>query len=233
MKFENNIYMKQQHIVAYIDLLGFKNAIKQEENLEIIEGMLNNIQQYNDSHASISTIKFEDFEENICNPAVLCVSDSIIISYPTITCTIDVILNSLCMLMVSLADIALCSGFLIRGGVAKGNMYHLNKIIFGKAYNRAYTLESEIANYPRIIIDKDVIDDKQVRNPEFIKSFYAEDIDGLYIMNFIQYLSSGSNFNKYLTIINNTINALEEGNIKSLVKWRWFKHHFLKSHLQS
>ena len=46
-------------------------------------------------------------------------------------------------------------GILIRGGITIGDVLYDEETnhLFGKAMNRAYELESKIANYPRIIID--------------------------------------------------------------------------------
>ncbi|WP_295996248.1 hypothetical protein [Rugamonas sp.] len=55
----------------------------------------------------------------------------------------------------------LSKGFLSRGGIASGKLLHRpNKdgaaIIFGPAFINAYKLESEVADFPRIIFSKEV-----------------------------------------------------------------------------
>jgi hypothetical protein len=47
---------------------------------------------------------------------------------------------------------------LVRGGIAKGKLYHRDNIVFGPALVRAHLLEVN-ANYPRIILDKGIIED--------------------------------------------------------------------------
>lgn len=49
-------------------------------------------------------------------------------------------------------------GFLCRGGISKGLLYHEKNIAFGPAMIEAYHLESKKALYPRIILSKDVED---------------------------------------------------------------------------
>ena len=44
-------------------------------------------------------------------------------------------------------------GFLVRGGVTRGDLMHDEQIVFGPALNRAYELESKEAVYPRVLID--------------------------------------------------------------------------------
>lgn len=47
-------------------------------------------------------------------------------------------------------------GFLCRGGIAKGLLYHENKIAFGQAMLDAYDLEHDEAIYPRVIFHEKV-----------------------------------------------------------------------------
>jgi hypothetical protein len=53
---------------------------------------------------------------------------------------------------------ALADGFLIRGGLTVGAIYHDNVSVFGPGLNRAYELESQIAQVPRIIVDDQIRD---------------------------------------------------------------------------
>jgi hypothetical protein len=48
---------------------------------------------------------------------------------------------------------AAINGFLLRGGVTVGDVIHEDEIVFGPGLNRAYHLESEIARYPRFVLD--------------------------------------------------------------------------------
>jgi hypothetical protein len=49
-------------------------------------------------------------------------------------------------------------GFLVRGGVTIGNIVHDDEAVFGPGLNRAHELESELADYPRIILDEVVVE---------------------------------------------------------------------------
>jgi hypothetical protein len=52
-------------------------------------------------------------------------------------------------------------GLLMRGGIAKGKLHHDEKIMFGPAFLEAYGIESTIANYPRVVLSRDVYRDYQ------------------------------------------------------------------------
>jgi hypothetical protein len=60
-------------------------------------------------------------------------------------------------------------GFLTRGAIVHGDLYHRDNMIFGPALNRAYEIESKEAFYPRIIVPQDVLE------------FLDEEEDGLII----------------------------------------------------
>ncbi|MBD9453546.1 hypothetical protein IB244_18590 [Rhizobium sp. RHZ02] len=49
-------------------------------------------------------------------------------------------------------------GFLVRGAVTAGPLYHTSEILVGPAMVRAYQLESRIAVFPRVLIDPAVIE---------------------------------------------------------------------------
>jgi hypothetical protein len=48
-------------------------------------------------------------------------------------------------------------GFLCRGGIAKGPVYHRDGKIFGPAMLEAYRLENEVAKFPRVILQPQIV----------------------------------------------------------------------------
>jgi hypothetical protein len=59
----------------------------------------------------------------------------------------------------TLAIDLLKEGYLIRGALVKGMLYHDDHMVFGDALVRAYELESTIARYPRVMVTRDIIDE--------------------------------------------------------------------------
>ncbi len=94
---------------------------------------------------------------------------------------------------------------LIRGGITLGKIFaeEEKNIIFGPAFHRAYELESEIAFYPRIIIDQNLLDifEKQAfledydGNPEEerekINELLIETGDGVWFINYLKVVYEG------------------------------------------
>jgi hypothetical protein len=88
-----------------------------------------------------------------------------------------------------LAAAALKIGFLIRGGVTIGNLYHAQGIVFGPAMVEAYELESRTAVYPRIVVSHTIM-----RRPKWIANslVFLKDDDGLYCVNYYRDLLFGA-----------------------------------------
>lgn len=59
-----------------------------------------------------------------------------------------------------ICKLAFEAGLLMRGGLARGNIYHRAGVVFGPGLIRAVTLEEEVAIYPRIVVAKDVAEER-------------------------------------------------------------------------
>lgn len=91
---------------------------------------------------------------------------------------------------------------LIRGGISYGQVSMVAdgeniKQIMGPAYNIAYELESKISEYPRIVINPDLI-------AELDEQYYYRGTDGLYSVNFLKILSKEMVISDIDSFINET-----------------------------
>lgn len=139
----------EKRLVFYMDILGFSNCVKKSENdnnmLIKIVGALNLIFKEK-IIARKNNEKCENFSYQIST-----FSDCIIISVP---------INEDCEIIYAIVSIEymlrdlIYYGFLARGGISVGKMYHDGDIAFGPALVNAVFLEEQIAKYPRIIMDE-------------------------------------------------------------------------------
>jgi hypothetical protein len=53
----------------------------------------------------------------------------------------------------SLGSRLLAEGILTRGGIVQGDAYHRDRVLFGPGIIEAYKLESDVAKYPRILVE--------------------------------------------------------------------------------
>jgi hypothetical protein len=82
-------------------------------------------------------------------------SDSVVLSYKvTETSAVFWLLNQIQLAIINLAD----QGFLVRGAVTAGAMLHTKKNLVGPAMVEAYRLESTVAKYPRVLVDKSLLE---------------------------------------------------------------------------
>jgi hypothetical protein len=80
---------------------------------------------------------------------------------------------------------------LLRGGIAKGGLFHENDIIYGEGLTKAYLLESKLANFPRIIFSGDTLAHGE-KNASLMRhllvgapSLFRTDEDMLHYVNYL------------------------------------------------
>jgi hypothetical protein len=160
-----------QRFVAFIDVLGFGSAVSESGKTPAVAKRL--IKRVLD--AILGSI--EELEEQ-WDIAFTHFSDSIVLSIKVSKQPHDIIMFSLMILGV--IDCFLASNFLLRGGITRGQLIHNDKLLFGPAMNRAYELESDLARYPRIIIDPDLPESTYIMPSHWLN----KDEDGLLYINY-------------------------------------------------
>lgn len=239
--------MYEMRYVAFIDILGFKNKTNMatRDNTEFlrIKGLLEYIAKLKQDNPPYSKqyigMEFSMF------------SDSIVISYPV--CGKGNAFNILIDLAHLCLDI-LAQGYILRGGVTVGYLFHKADICFGPAMNIAVNIE-KMAKYPRVIIDQLVLS-KALQYPgisnsvsdekEFLnilikcdQGTYIEKNDSpVYILHYLSLYSEFDDFNHYLLLMDRIRNLIitEYGNtflMNDLDKRRnvqekyvWFANYF-------
>lgn len=153
-----------EQIICYIDILGYNyliNKLGQDVFLNIVNSI---IHKFND--ITRKKLRFIQKDIEFCVKAF---SDNIIISskipdpfYPNFPRQRNdtLLMTSFILEFVRKLQINLIidHGIFIRGGITKGDLYINNNFVFGNGLIKAYELESKVALYPRIIIDKNLSD---------------------------------------------------------------------------
>ena len=141
----------ENRIVLFLDILGFKKIIeetidKENENINKTSFLIETINEMIKS----AELTLKETTKNVTQ-----FSDSIVISFKEDdTKEIPKLFFNLQKLIANL----LAREVLCRGAVSYGKLYHKDNLIFGPALVDAYETESQAALYPRIILDKSVID---------------------------------------------------------------------------
>lgn len=150
----------ENRIVLFLDILGFKSIINKTVNKDndietSIESLYNSLNEIR----TFLTYRLEEYKSMIHDQnksvRVTQFSDSIIISFVNDK---NITLLNLIIVIQELIIKLVNNGLLCRGAISYGKLVHDENIIFGPALNDAYETETKAALYPRIILDKSVID---------------------------------------------------------------------------
>lgn len=218
----------EERIVAFVDILGFSSLVEKSNTDQRV---------YEQIKHALDTIQEIKKRSDGTNTKAATFSDSIVLSY-SITAE-KPLLNALKNL-VELQFELLRQGILVRGGVAKGPVRHVQEMVFGPAMVAAYELESKYAVYPRIIIEKELID-WETQNYHAVANYsidYGIDLnlivrkdgytDVFYIDTFryiadTSYAKSNSLYESIKTLI---IEGLDNNNKAVRMKYAWLKNYF-------
>lgn len=163
MKYENRI-------VAFIDILGFKEIVRQSEHdstkIELLDSVLKYLKNWEVPEKW--DLKFVEIEEDAQNRGVdkfdikghtnsTSFSDSIVVSVK-VNNNINEVTTTLVANLAYMGAFLLKKGILFRGGLTVGNIIHNdNGTVFGQGLVDAYMLECGNAKYPRIIMSDKLI----------------------------------------------------------------------------
>jgi hypothetical protein len=140
----------ENRIVLFLDILGFQKII--EDTVESNEK--ESLKLSNLIHALKEMKKIVSGMNNKSSKIVTQFSDSIVLSFKEDDLDeIPKLLYDIQRLIVTLVY----KGILCRGAISYGKLYHDKDIVLGPAIIDAYLTEVEAAIYPRIILDKSLI----------------------------------------------------------------------------
>lgn len=125
----------EQRVVLFLDILGFSRLIDRQE-----EGIVAEV-------LSVTSAKYSGYD-------ISAFSDNVAVSIKIETG--DELLKII-EFSSYLSWQLINKGVLSRGGIAVGDLYHKNGIIYGSAFLHAFHLESQVAIFPRVILEKDAI----------------------------------------------------------------------------
>jgi len=160
----------ERSIVAFIDILGFKEIVKQSESDSTKIELLHSVLEYLKSWEipKMWALKLVEIEEDAQKKGVenfdisgrtstTSFSDSIVVSVK-VDGNVNEMASTLIINLAYIGAILMERGILFRGGITIGNIFHKeNGIVFGQGLIDAYQLESKSAKYPRIILSDKLI----------------------------------------------------------------------------
>jgi hypothetical protein len=201
---ENLKYEKR--IIAFIDILGFRELIKDSEKnpstLEKIYEIINYFKNWEKPESwNLKTIEIEEDAQkkglanfDLSNKSTCtCFSDSIIVSIKISDGDINASLSTLIANISYIGSYIIQKGILFRGAITIGNIIHQdNGIILGQGFIDAYNLESKLATFPRIVVSDKLIKElnyplEAKRNRYPYHQYLTRDKDGCIGFNQLKY----------------------------------------------
>lgn len=228
--------MREQRIVAFLDIIGFSNYTKSasENERDRLEKILDKASEAN----TLGHIKKTNNWYEIL-PTITAISDSVIISlplYPNIhsdTALSDnkyfvhsAAFESIFYVISNFISYFLEEGFLVRGGISCGLVKH-DKNIFGTPYIEAVEAEKDFAIMPRVVLCNQLLQNLPKSEP-ILLSPMLRDNDGVFYINWLKTFFSRNHksldFNK---IRGSIIRGLRcEKSQKNYAKWCWMANYF-------
>jgi hypothetical protein len=136
-----------ERYVAFIDILGFSDIVRQSSASPArAAGLIAILEKIADAKRTF----VDDLEISPDDFKAQSFSDCIVLSENASPSGLFHLLAAVTIVSLDL----LSEGVFTRGGIAKGKLHHSDKVAFGPAMIEAYRLESQIARYPRILVDK-------------------------------------------------------------------------------
>lgn len=233
--------MYEDRLIVFLDIMGFKNIVERSANEPNLVAEIKSLGEFNHNLQVAAYYNAgAPFNGIIPGLQVTVFSDSIVISCPVVP-------GNLYYFMLLVASHCLAinrQGFFVRGGITFGKLYHNGNVCFGPAMNRAYFLESEMACYPRILIDAVVFGSLNTFRPA--NNPYEQELQAIHQFSMIDdfywlqldYLTPPVLFNNQGEMQIMELNNIREylvsnlnsniGNDKIAIKYSWFVDYYNK-----
>ena len=189
-KFQDSLRYEKR-VVAFLDVLGWRRAISDSISDPKLAQHLGVA-----LHSSMATARLAewmrqnvDSEKAFGDPQVTQFSDSVVISTIAQPNAEDQLVFHLRAAVAGFLQL----GYLVRGGIAEGNLIHRGQMVYGSALTAAYDIEHKVARHPRIVLDEPLahrwgsgmrIIDQNDRTIGF-RRYWRRDKDGLYFYDFL------------------------------------------------
>lgn len=145
------LYKTSDYLIAYFDILGYQaivqnGIIKESIFIEAIKTAVMSVKS-----AKVLTDSIKTY----------CFSDNFVICIPiTNNAEIAFYLEKLIFILHLIVNTLLTNyGIFIRGSIVCGDLYTEKNFIYGNGLIKAYKLEDEVAIFPRIVVEHELVDE--------------------------------------------------------------------------
>ena len=171
--------------VCYIDILGYSGSVTRLANDVDLTDLFLKMQVGISASLSGSDVQHpKDFES-------LVFSDTIMISAILKRNNLWRVVSSVSYLQHMLAFL----GVFVRGAISIGQHFSKGKVVISPALMRAYSLEKDVARYPRVILDQEIISGEwdvfdehadDFLGQDYYMGLLSRDADGFYFVDYLK-----------------------------------------------
>ena len=137
----------EQRVLAYIDILAWKDLIKRSaDDFSVMATITKAVESLTEHRRFVDHVGRSALGPQSIQLTVF--SDTVVLSCRPNPRAV----YFLCMHAKKFCIRLMEAGLYTRGAIVRGALYHSGDIIFGPALVEAYTLESSVAKYPRIVV---------------------------------------------------------------------------------
>lgn len=216
----------EDRLILFVDFLGFKEVVRTTASdptaLRHLINALNEI-------GSIGGMP------EVSSQRVTQFSDSVVLSYAVNEKSgVFWMINEIALTVISLVF----RGYLLRGAVTIGPLYHDDRHVVGPAMVTAVEMESKIACFPRVIVDPAVIrlarrhrreGHSAHEEEQYVRSFISEDADGQLFIDYVSWNSvvavagaENEDYPEYLSRLSTMIKTgLAHDDVRVVEKYLW------------
>lgn len=203
--------------VAFIDILGATKAIEKapQASLNLVHKIYaETVEQF-----------MEIFPPDEFSPRVKIFSDNIVIGvpcgteefWPTTFWRIIVICEAIQTKFI-------LNGWLVRGGVARGDFYSDFLMVWGNGLVKAHAIENSIAIYPRIVVENELATNSYLLSTNQFN--LRQDIDGLYYVDYVVFSNDNvESLSSQLSDYAELQITSYKNNPRVAQKWWWFANY--------
>ena len=184
----------RKSVVAYVDILGYleqvKRAVKAGKKMELLIDLR---KAYDETYNHIKDQSHIILPELGTKPhwSVKGFTDNIVIGYP-ISRDAEPELGTIMSNLAFFQLMMITHGFFVRGGIAIGDLYMDDEIVFGEGLLEAYDVERNLARDPRIVLSESARKYSELHISYYAKPDFApqteqilKDKDGQIFINYL------------------------------------------------
>jgi len=215
-----------RYYVAFLDILGFKNLVNGSQ--ATCQKILNIYKAFGDMQKAYFGEEYEKTQD----VKMKVMSDSICLYIEAdIPNALDSLISFCIAFQYDLLTLPSC--IFVRGGIALGDMYVENDIVFGPALTEAYLLEEQNAKVPRIIIQKKVLDYGKSQVSEGTQPstdhLIFRDTDAFYTLDYFAFLCLKGNNETIIERVKTTVSHWLDTTIDESIRQKYL---YVEKHMR-